>query len=107
MMLRLSLLLALAVCVSTESAALSNVGDQVTNVGTHFLAVTKLFTVKRMTSTVMETQTYTMSVFPTCTTATVASCSPREGKNFNFEALRITTVPRDIEMTAAPSMAAR
>merc|ERR1711973_278606 len=105
MMLKLSLVFALAACVSGESAALSSFKDQVTSIGNDFLAVTQLFTISRVTSTILETETVTTSIFPTCTTATVASCSPHKmGRSLNFEVLS-PTVPEDIEMTEAPSLA--
>merc|ERR1712025_1082543 len=105
MMLKLSLVFGLAACVSADSAVLSSISDRVTSIGHDFLAVTQLFTISRMTSTVLVTETATTSIFPTCTTATVASCAPhRSGKGLNFEVIS-PTIHEEIEMTDAPGLA--
>jgi len=89
-MLRFTFVLALAVCVSGED----------------LLAVTRLFTISRVTSTIMMTETSVTSIYPTCTTASVSDACPdlASARSFNFEILS-PSKPEEIAMTAAPGLA--
>merc|ERR1719339_338408 len=101
MMSRVLLVLALAMCVSADSALLSSV----TSVASDLKAVTRFFTINRITKTKYTTETSTTLTYPTCTTATVASCAPNAmGRSFNFEVINPSR-PEEIELTTAPGYA--